>query len=119
MEKQLAEWKAEIEHIWSAHTPDYGDAVRIAMHVASAAGEELLRHAASQALPILRAAAHADEADHLTRDAARRRLAILRDGLPALTTPKFGKCRVSLKLQTPEECYRQLLGMSLERRLSE
>ena len=52
MEKQLAEWKAEIEHVWSAHTPDYGEAVRIAMHVASAAEEELLRQAASQALPI-------------------------------------------------------------------
>jgi hypothetical protein len=65
MEKQLAEWKAEIEHVWSAHTPDYGEAVRIAMHIAAAAEEELLRQAASQALPILRAAAHADAAAHL------------------------------------------------------
>jgi hypothetical protein len=35
------------------------------MHIAAAAEEELLRQAASQALPILRAAAHADAADHL------------------------------------------------------
>jgi len=119
MEKQLAEWKAEIEHIWSAHTPDYEKAVRIAMHVASAAEEELLRQAASQALPILRAAAHADEADHLTRDAARRRLAILRDVRSTLTTPKFGKREVPVKPPTAEECYRQLLGLPLDRRLSE
>ena len=119
MEKQLAEWKAEIEHIWSAHAPDYGEAVRIAMHVASAAEEELLRQAASQALPILRAAAHADETDHLIRDAARRRLAILRDVLLTLTTPKFGKRQVAVKLPTAEQCYRQLLGLPLDRRLSE
>jgi dTDP-4-amino-4,6-dideoxygalactose transaminase len=119
MEKQLAEWKAEIEHVWSAHTPDYGEAVRIAMHVASAAEEELLRQAASQALPILRAAAHADAADHLTRDAARRRLAILRDVLLTLATPRFGRRQVALKLPTAEECCRQLLGLPLDRRLSE
>ena len=119
MEKQLAEWKAEIEHVWSAHTPDYGEAVRIAMHIAAAAEEELLRQAASQALPILRAAAHADAADHLTRDAARRRLAILRDVLLTLATPKFGRRQVALKLPTAEECCRQLLGLPLDRRLSE
>jgi dTDP-4-amino-4,6-dideoxygalactose transaminase len=119
MEKQPAEWKTEIEHVWSAHTPDYGEAVRIAMHIAAAAEEELLRQAASQALPILRAAAHADAADHLTRDAARRRLAILRDVLLTLATPKFGRRQVALKLPTAEECCRQLLGLPLDRRLSE
>lgn len=119
MERLLAEWKTEIEHVWSAHAPDYGEAVRVAMHIATAAEEELLRQAASQALPILRAAAHADPADHTTRDAARRRLAILRDVLLALTTPKFGKRKIAVSLPTREESYRQLLGLPLGRRLSE
>jgi hypothetical protein len=119
MERLLAEWKTEIEHVWSAHAPDYGEAVRVAMHIAGAAEEEILRQAASQALPILRAAAHADAADHTIRDAARRRLAILRDVLVALTTPKFGKRQTKVSLPTREEDYRQLLGLPLGRRLSE
>jgi hypothetical protein len=118
MEKRLAEWKAEIEYIWSAHAPDYGKAVRIAMQVASAAEEDVLRQAASQALPILRAAALAD-ADHIIRDAARRRLAVLRDVLLTLTTPKFGRRLSAVKLPRPEECYRKLLGLPLGCRLSE
>jgi hypothetical protein len=118
MERQLAEWKTEIEHIWSAHAPDYSEAVRIAMQIASTGEDELLRQAASQALPILRAAAHAD-ADHITRDAARRRLTVIRDVLLTLTTPKFGKRQTAVRLPTPEECYRQLLGLPLGRRLSE
>jgi len=118
MERQLAEWKAEIEHVWSAHAPVFGEAVRIAMHIAAAGEDETLRHAASQALPILRAAAH-ENADHITRDAARRRLAVLRDVLVALTTPRFGRRQTEVKLPTPEECYRQLLGLPLGCRLSE
>lgn len=118
MERLLAEWKAEIEHVWSAHAPDYGEAVRVAGHIASVAEEEILRQAASQALPILRAAAHAD-ADQTTRDAARRRLAVLRDALLALTTPRFGRRQTAVTLPTPEERYRQLLGLPLGRRLSE
>ena len=118
MERQLAEWKAEIEQVWAAHAPDYGEAVRIAMHIAAAGENETLRHAASQALPILRAATN-ENADHVTRDAARRRLAVLRDVLLGLTTPKFGKRQTEMRLPTPEECCRQLLGLPLGRRLSE
>ena len=118
MERQLAEWKAEIEQVWAAHAADYGEAVRIAMHIAAAGENETLRHAASQALPILRAATN-ENADHVTRDAARRRLAVLRDVLLGLTTPKFGKRQTEMKLPTAEECYRQLLGLPLGRRLSE
>jgi hypothetical protein len=119
MEKLLAGWKNDIEHIWSAHAADYGEAVRVAMRIAAAAEEEILRQAASQALPIFRAAAHADVADHTIRDAARRRLAILRDVLLALTTPKFGKRQNAVTLPTREESCRQLLGLPLGRRLSE
>jgi hypothetical protein len=119
MERQLAEWKSEIEHVWSAHAPDFGEAVRVATHIAAAAEEEVLRQAASQALPILRAAAHAEIADHIVRDAARRRLAVLRDVLSTLTTPKFGKRQSKVSLPTPEETCRRLLGLPLGRSLSE
>ena len=118
MDRQLSEWKVEIERIWSAAAPDYGEAVRIASHMASAGEEVVLRQAASQALPILRAAAHED-ADQITRDAARRRLGILRDVLHALITPQFGKRQTPVKLPTREERYRQLLGLPLGCRLSE
>ena len=118
MERRFAEWKVEIERIWSAHAPDYGEAVRLAQHVASASEDEILRQAASQALPILRAAAHED-VDQITRDAARRRLGVIRDVLLALTTPQFGRRASPVRLPTPEECYRQLLGLPLGRGLSE
>src|ERR1700736_5473585 len=117
MDRQLAEWKVEIERIWAATAPDYGEAVRVASHMASAAEETILRQAASQALPILRAASH-DDADQTTRDAARRRLGVLREVLQTLITPQFGKRQAPVKLPTPEECYRQLLGLPLGGRLS-
>lgn len=118
MDRRLADWKVDIERIWSAHAPDYGEAVRVALHMASAGEEMVLRQAASQALPILRGAAHAD-ADQATRDAARRRLAIIRDVLQMLITPQFGRRQTAVKLPTPDECCRQLLGLPLDRRLSE
>jgi hypothetical protein len=118
MEQRTAEWKLELDRIWSAHAPDYGEAVRLAQHIASASGEALLRQAAAQALPILRAAAHED-VDQLTRDAARRRLGVVRDVLLTLTAPQFGRRQAPLKMPTPEECHRQLLGLPLGCRLSE
>ena len=118
MERNIAEWKVELERIWSAHAPDYGEAVRLAQHIASTSQEAVLRQAASQAMPILRGAAQ-EAADQLTRDAARRRLGIIRDVLLALAAPQFGKRREAVKLPTPEECHRQLLGLPLDCRLSE
>ena len=118
MERRIAEWKIELERIWSAHAPDYAQAVRLAQQIAGTGDEAALRQAASQALPILRAAA-SEDADPLTRDAARRRLGIIRDVLLTLTAPKFGRREVAAKLPTPEECHRQLLGLPLGCRLSE
>ena len=117
MERRIAEWKAELERIWSAHAPDYAEAVRLVQHIASAGEEMALRQAASQARPILRGAAQ--DADPLTRDAARRRLAVIRDVLLTLSAPQFGRRQEVVKLPTPEECHRQLLGLPLGCRLSE
>jgi uncharacterized protein YneF (UPF0154 family) len=118
MERRIAEWKLELERFWSAHAPDYSDAVRLVQLIASTSQEATLRQAASQALPILRGAAQG-EADQVFRDAARRRLGVIRDVLLALSTPQFGRRQVEVKPPTPEECHRQLLGLPLGRRLSE
>ena len=118
MERRLAEWKVELDRIWSAHVPDYDEAIRLVQQVASASEEEMLRQAASQALPILRSAAAHEDADHATRDAARRRLGVIREVLSALTTPQFGKRQTAVRLPTPEERCRAMLGLPLERQLS-
>lgn len=118
MERRLAEWKVELDRIWSAHAPNHDEALRLVQQIAGASEDEMLRQAASQALPILRAATHED-ADHLTADAARRRLGVIREVLSALTTPQFGKRRAPLKQLTAEERCREMLGLPLERRLSE
>lgn len=117
MERQLAKWKLGVERIWSAAAPDYGEAARLATHMASASEEAILRQAATQALRILRSASPED-ADQDTRDAARRRLGVIRDVLQTLTTPQFGRRQTAAKVLTPEESYRQMLGLPLGRRLS-
>lgn len=116
MDKHLAEWKFGVERIWSAATPDYREAARLAADMAANSKDAILRQAATQSLPILRNAS-AEDADRSTRDAARRRLGILHTVLIFLTTPRFGKRGVRPKLLTPEERYRRLLGLPLDRRL--
>jgi DnaJ domain len=120
MEKRFAEWKLELDRIWSAHAPDYGEAVLLAQLIAGSdeGEEETLRQAASQALPILRRAA-LEDADHATHNAARRRLGVIREVLSALTAPQFGRRQMALKTLTPEQRYRELLGLPFDRRLSE
>ena len=90
MDRQLSEWKLGVERICSAAAPDYAEAARLAGDMARASGEAILRQAATQALPILRAAS-ANSADESTRAAARRRLRVISDVLHALSTQQFGK----------------------------
>src|SRR5258707_15450811 len=66
MDRQLSEWKLGVERICSAAAPDYHEAARLAADIARASGEAMLRQAATQALPILRAAS-ANHPDALTR----------------------------------------------------
>jgi hypothetical protein len=117
MDRQLPEWKLALERIWSAAAPDYHAAACLAVDIANATEEAMLRQAATQALPILRSAS-SEDADRSTREAARRRLGVIRDVLHELTTPRFGKRQTLSKSLSPEECYRQLLGLPLGRRLS-
>ena len=116
MDRQLADWKFDVERIWSAATPDYREAARLAAEIAGAS-DAMLRQAATQALPILRSAA-TETTDRATQAAARRRLGVIRDVLHGLTTPRFGQRQDSPKPLTSEERHRQLLGLPLDRRLS-
>jgi hypothetical protein len=117
MDKQLCEWKVALERIWSAASPDYHEAARLAAGIAGASEHAILRQAAAQALPILRSAS-AENADRITRIAARRRLGVIREVLHSLTNPQFGKRQIAAELPPAEQCYRQLLGLPLGRRLS-
>jgi hypothetical protein len=118
MNQRLAEWKHELDRIWSAHVPDYDEAMQVAREIANLADNDALRQAASQAMPILRCAAE-DGADHSTCVAARRRLHVVREVIAALTTPQFGRRAGLPKSLTAEERSRELLGLPLGRRLSE
>jgi hypothetical protein len=117
MDRHLPVWKLALERIWSAAAPDYHAAACLAADIANASEQAMLRQAATQALPILRSASSQD-ADQRTTDAARRRLGVIRDVLHELTTPRFGQREMLSKPPSPEECYRQLLGLPLGRRLS-
>ncbi len=117
MDRQLWEWKLGVERVWSAAAPDYHEAARLAADIARASEETILRQAATQALPILRNAS-ANNADPITRDAARRRLGVVRDVLHTLSTQQFGKRQIDPKPLAPGERYRQMLGLPLGRRLS-
>jgi len=102
MDRQFSEWKLGVERIWSAAAPDYREAARLAADMAGASGEAILRQAATQALPILRAAS-AKTTDPVTREAARRRLGIIRDVLHTLSTQQFGKRETDPKPLAPAE----------------
>jgi hypothetical protein len=117
MDRKLAEWKLELDRLWSSTAPDYHEAARLAAAMARVSDDETLRHAATQAQPILR---HAllDDADESIEEAARRRLGVIREVLHDLTTPRFGKRQVAAPSLTPEQRHRQLLGLPFDRRLS-
>ena len=117
MDRRIAEWKLGIERIWSAAAPDYHEAACLADDIARFSEQAMLRQTATQVLPILRSAAVAT-ADRGIQDAARRRIGIVREALHTLTTPQFGRRQDRVKSLSPEERYRQMLGLPLDRRLS-
>jgi hypothetical protein len=117
MDAQLKKWELWIERLWSSAAIDWHQAARLALDIESASHNDTLRHAASQGLPSLRNAS-LWSADDAAREAARRRLGVIREALHALTIPRFGKRDTAPKSLTSEQHYRQLLGLPLDRRLS-
>jgi hypothetical protein len=117
MDRQLMEWKLGVERLWSAATLDYRQAERLAADIVTLSSEAMLRPAAAQALPALRNAS-LEGADRSTQDEARRLLGVIRDLLLALDAQGFGQRDVAPKQLSPQERYRQMLGLPLGRRLA-
>jgi len=115
MGAQIKAWKHEIDRLWSAPALDYREAASFAAEMARSE-EPALRAAASQALPNLRHAC-LETADRMVEALARRRFGAVRDVLHALTAPRFGKRQSVGEPMTPEDHYRQLLGLPSGRRL--
>ena len=113
MDAQLKEWKLVVDRLWSAASPDYAQAARLAAEIARNA-EPHLQQTAAQAVPSLRSASLRD-AGRAAKALARRRLGAVRDVLHALTAPRFGKRGSTMP--SPEEHCRRLLGPPLGRRL--
>ena len=116
MDEQFRLWQRAVERFWHAEVPDYREVTRLVAEIA-ASEEVTLRQAATQALPSLRNAS-AKAADRSAGNAARRRLGVVRDALYTLNTPRFGKRNAVAKSLTPEERYRQILGLPFGRRLA-
>jgi len=116
MDAQLEIWKLAVGQLWSAPSLDYRDAARLAAEIARHSNEPRLQQSAAQALPTLRGAC-ATGADRRTKGLARRRFGAMRDALHGLTGPRFGKRRRIGEMPTPDEYYRQILGLPLGRRL--
>ena len=116
MDRHVGEWKHAVDRFWQAEGPDWTEVAHVVTHIAAAAEEADLRHAATQAQPSIRNAA-ANPQDHMTRVVARRRLGVIRDVLHGLATPKFGR-RGPERILTEDERYREMLGLPLDGRLA-
>lgn len=116
MDRHVGEWRHAVDRFWQAEGPDWNEIAHVVAAIATEAEETDLRHAATQAQPSIRNAA-SNPQDHMTRVVARRRLGVIRDVLHGLTTPKFGR-RGTEKTLTPEERYREMLGLPLDGRLA-
>lgn len=110
-------WKAELERLLQADQLDWRDAVTLVGDIARSSSDVILRQAATQALPILRSAAGLG-ADHVTLEAARRRLIVVLDVLIELTTPRFGRRGAKPKPLSPDQRARKLLGLPIDGALS-
>ncbi len=116
MDARLKDWKLAAERLWSADALDYRAAALLVAEIVHETGEPTLRQKAKQALPSLRAAS-AKHADRWSKDVARRRFAVMRDCLHALSAPRFGKRRSESEMLTADERHRRMLGLPVGRRL--
>jgi hypothetical protein len=116
MDGKYSAWKRAADRLWLESRPDWREAAKLMAEIAGGSEDETVRHAASQALPVLRNASLI-RADRASSDAARRRLSLVRDALHAAAAPPFGRRGVVEKV-TPEDRHRQMLGLPLHRRLA-
>lgn len=109
---RIESWKLALERLRSAPSVDWDEAGRLAAEIARAGDDATLRHAAEQAIPILRQAA-AGEKERDVGAAAQRRLAVLLDVIGGLTAPRFGRRSALPRQLTNEERARRTLGLPL------
>jgi hypothetical protein len=117
MDAQLNDWKRAVERLFAADAPDWHEVFALVTSISGAADNPTLRLAAMQSMPSLRNAT-SRWADGEARLVARRRLAIVLEVLNTLTTPQFGRRGGATKPETPDERYRQLLGLPSGRYLA-
>ena len=117
MIEQTLSWKMALERLRSAQPVDWSEAGRLAAEIARASSDATLRHAAEQALPVLRQAA-LDDDDHDAVVAAQRRLGVILDVVQRLTAPRFGRRAAMPKKLSNEERARQTLGLPLAEQLT-
>ena len=110
MIERLDSWKLPLERLRAATVVDWNEAARLAAELARGCTDETLRHAAAQAVPILRQAALDDDDDDITF-AARRRLGVIIEVLHELTAPRFGRRSAVPKPLSSEARARRTLGL--------
>ncbi|MBI5265475.1 MAG: J domain-containing protein [Bradyrhizobium sp.] len=103
-------WKVALERLRSTAAIDWNEAGRLAAEIARGSSDATLRHAAAQAVPILRQAALDPDNREITI-AARRRLGVLFDVLHDLVSPKFGRRGALPKPLSQEQHARKTLGL--------
>ena len=86
--------------------------MRLVEEIARDETDKTLRHAAEQAMPILRQAM-LNPANHEFTVAARRRLAVVIEVLHDLATPRFGRRGATVKPLTAEQRARKMLGLPI------
>ena len=112
MSERIESWKLALERLRTARDVDWDEAGRLAAEIARGSGDATLRHAAAQAVPILRQAALDDEEPGIT-GAARRRLGVILEVVHGLTSPRFGRRSAMPKKLSSEDRARQTLGLPL------
>jgi hypothetical protein len=117
MDQQPKDWKFAVERLFAADAPDWHEIARLVTEIAGASENQILRLAAMQSLPSLRNAS-ARWADGEAKTVARRRLTIVLEVLNELTAPRFGRRGSETRVLTPDERYRQLLGLPFGRYLA-
>jgi hypothetical protein len=117
MDQQLNDWKLAVERFCSAEAPDWHEIVRLVADIAASGHNPTLRLASMHAMPSLRNAT-GRWPDRNAAEIAKRRLAIVLEVLNTLTEPRFGKRGEEARPLTPDERYRRLLGLPLDRYLA-
>ena len=112
MMERIESWKLALERLRSASSVDWDEAGRLAAEIARGSSDASLRHAAEQAVPILRQAANDDDERDIVV-AAQRRLGVILEVIHGLTAPRFGRRSALPKKLSSEERARKTLGLPL------